>query len=144
MEMIVLSFMLGIVAAIVPVWIVVAINSKDEKESEMTREEAIKELQESLDTLREYDIAHSSRLKQALEMALKALEELPKRRKEVKKWKRKVLMMGSKADAITRHSYSYGKMDAIKEIIAEVENMDTLITRSEVLEVIDRVVEGSK
>ena len=43
----------------------------------MTREEAIKELQESLDTLREYDIAHSSRLKQALEMAIQALSQEP-------------------------------------------------------------------
>ena len=41
----------------------------------MTREEAIKELQESVDTLREYNIAHSSRLKQALEMAIKALSQ---------------------------------------------------------------------
>ena len=44
----------------------------------MTREDAIKELQESLDTLREYDIAHSSRLKQALEMAVQALSQEPK------------------------------------------------------------------
>ena len=43
----------------------------------MNREEAIKELQESLDTLREYDIAHSSRLKQALEMAIQALSQEP-------------------------------------------------------------------
>lgn len=81
---------------------------------------------------------------EALEMAIKALSELPKSRKEARRWKRKMLAMNSKADAITRHSYSYGKMDAIKEIIQEVENMDTLITRSEVLEVIDKVVEGSK
>ena len=43
----------------------------------MTREESIKELQESLDALREYDIAHSSRLKQALEMAIQALSQEP-------------------------------------------------------------------
>ena len=43
----------------------------------MTREVAIKELQESVDTLREYDIAHSSRLKQALEMAIQALSQEP-------------------------------------------------------------------
>ena len=42
----------------------------------MNKEEAIKELQESVDTLREYDIAHSSRLKQALEMAIQALSQV--------------------------------------------------------------------
>lgn len=114
----------------------------------MTREESIKVLQRMKYPYkcnkRKMIISNVDRDNEALEMAINALEELPKRRKEVKRWKRKVLMMGSKADAITRHSYSYGKMDAIKEIIAEVENMDTLITRSEVLEVIDRIVEGSK
>ena len=43
----------------------------------MTREESIKELQESLDTLREYDIANSSRLRQALKMAIQALSQEP-------------------------------------------------------------------
>ena len=44
----------------------------------MTREEAIKVLQENLDILREYDIANSSvlrQLRQALEMAIQALEK---------------------------------------------------------------------
>ena len=44
----------------------------------MTREEAVKVLQENLDILREYDIANSSvlrQLRQALEMAIQALEK---------------------------------------------------------------------
>ena len=43
----------------------------------MTRAEAIKELQESHDTLRDYDIDNSSRLKQALLIAISALEQEP-------------------------------------------------------------------
>jgi len=60
----------------------------------MTREEAIKELKESLETLREYDIAHSSRLKQALEMAIKALEN---------------------HDTFMKYAYSQGKQDALEQ-----------------------------
>ena len=45
----------------------------------MTREEAIKELQESHDMMRSYDIDSSeSRLMTALNMAIKALEQEPK------------------------------------------------------------------
>ena len=60
----------------------------------MTREEAIKELKESLETLREYDIAHSSRLKQALEMAIRTLEN---------------------HDIFMKRSYSQGKQDALSQ-----------------------------
>jgi len=52
----------------------------------MTREEAIKILtgmQTQLWDVREID--------EALDMAIEALQELPKRRKEVKRWKRKAL-----------------------------------------------------
>ena len=45
----------------------------------MTRKEAIKELQESHDMMRSYDIDSSeSRLMTALDMAIKALEQEPK------------------------------------------------------------------
>ena len=45
----------------------------------MTKEEAIKELQEAHDTIRSYDIdSNESRLMTALNMAIKALEQEPK------------------------------------------------------------------
>jgi len=55
----------------------------------MTPEEAIEELQESLDTLREYDIAHSSRLKQALGMAINALSQVPEIKENIIKYMKK-------------------------------------------------------
>ena len=75
----------------------------------MTREDAIKELQESLDTLREYDIAHSSRLKQALEMAIRTLEN---------------------HDIFMKRSYSQGKQDALSQ-----EPCDDAISRVEALKI---------
>ena len=79
----------------------------------MSREEAIKELQESLDTLREYDIAHSSRLKQALEMAIQALEN---------------------HDTFMKYAYSQGKQDALSQ-----KPCDDAVSRARIIDELNRL-----
>lgn len=56
----------------------------------MTREEAIKKLQKQKDRYLEEWVDYGG-VAEAFDMAIKALEELPKRRKEAKRWKHKAL-----------------------------------------------------
>jgi len=98
----------------------------------MTREEAIKELKVSLDTLREYDIDNSSRLKQALDMAIKALNSLEEvyfkgyndgfTQAEVNHENDKALSQEPCDDAISRS----GAIKAIEERAKRIKNEDTL------------------
>lgn len=83
----------------------------------MTKEEAIKKL----NAIKKYLTAGNPiwdvrEIDEALNMAIKALEELPKRRKEVKRWKRKALQAEPKHGKWIKHE-EYDECSLCHELI---------------------------